>query len=147
MIATIIVAALGFAATVFAAWVTTHSQRQGERDARLLDARLRVYGDCATSLYDYDRATFNRVKARLASRPDRDDLRQEAYHLNARVRAAIGQVAILCDDGVRKRLESARLSVGDYNTAKTERDLREKHERVLAAIDEALSSARADLGT
>ena len=65
MDATVIVAAMGFAATVLAAWATSRWQRQGDRESRILDAKLRVYGDCSGSLYEYARATFNRVAARI----------------------------------------------------------------------------------
>lgn len=81
MEATVIVAGMGFVATLTGAWLTGRSQRQAALEGRILDAKVRVFGACADTLYEYERATFNRVKARLASQPDarREELRQEAY--------------------------------------------------------------------
>lgn len=124
MIGTVVVAALGLGSTLLAAWLTSRSHRRGEREGRILDAKVRIYGECASSLYEYERATYNRVKARLASVPHdvREDMRQQAYEFNSRARAAIGQVAILCDEQLRDRLEEARSAVGEYNRAVSEAD-------------------------
>lgn len=107
---------------------------------------MRIYGECAHSLYEYERATYNRVKARFASLPHpvREDLRQEAYHCNAQARATIGQVAILCNEDVREQLEAARKAIGKYNDADTEHDLRSRHKAVRDALETALRHARAD---
>lgn len=142
---TVFIAALGILSTAGTAWYTTRSQRQGERDGRLLEARVRVYGECATSLYEYERATYNRVKARLNAVPDRDDLRQEAYRVSAQARAAIGQVAIMCDDNVHKALEEWRQAVSKYKTATTDEDLREQRTVMLDGLDRALRLARKDI--
>lgn len=70
MDATVIVAAMGFVATLVGTWLSARSQRQGDREGRILDARVRTYGECSDSLYEYARATYNRVKgpARLSPR-------------------------------------------------------------------------------
>ena len=149
MDATVIVAAMGFAATVLAAWATSRWQRQGDRESRILDAKLRVYGDCSGSLYEYARATFNRVAARIDSLPEasRQDLRQEAYRSNARARSAIGQVAIVSgDELLRQELESARELIGELNRSKDRADLKRRSENAYEAVSRALDRARSDLG-
>src|SRR3954453_12654410 len=97
MDATGVVAARGFVSTLLGAWLASFWQRRATREGRFTDAKLRAYGDCAAFLYEYERATYNRVKARLDTLPDahREDLRQEAYRCNARVRSAIGLASIL----------------------------------------------------
>jgi hypothetical protein len=98
-------------------------------------------------MYEYERATYNRVKARFAGQQHsiREELRQEAYHCNARARATIGQVAILCDEAVRDQLEDARKAIGRYNHADTEPDLRHRHDAVRDGLEAALRLARGDL--
>ncbi len=94
---TVAVAALGFASTLLGGWLAAYWQHRRTRDLQLLDAKVRVYGECSTSLYEYERATYNRVKARLNTiqEAEREPLRQEAYRSNTMARAAIGQVSIL----------------------------------------------------
>ena len=148
MDATISIAAMGFAATLGGALLTGNAQRQAARDERILDAKVRIFGECSANLYEYQRATFNRVKARFDDLPDeyRQPLRQEAYRANTRSRSAIGQVAILCGDEVlRQRLESARSSVGKLNDAHDERDLRRRSKEVYEILNQALDLARVDL--
>lgn len=114
---------MGFAATLGGAWVTGMAQRQTARDARMLDAKLRTYEECSASLYEYQRATFNRVTARVRalSDMDREPLRQEAYRASTRARSAIGQVAILSgDEQLQSRLAEARTKVGTLNDASDE---------------------------
>src|SRR6266545_15922 len=114
MDATVAVAAMGFVSTLLGAWLAAYWQRQSNREVRLLDAKLRAYGDCAATLYEYQRATYSRVKDRLESLPEerREELRQEAYRCNARARSAIGQAAILSGtEGLQEELESVRQAV------------------------------------
>lgn len=82
---TIVVAAMGFVATLLGGWLGAFWQHRSSRDLQLLQARIRVHGDCAASLYEYERSTYNRVKARLDGLPDseREELRQEAFRANA----------------------------------------------------------------
>lgn len=148
MDATVAIAAMGFVATLAGAWLTGNAHRQAARDERMLDAKVRCFGDCSASLYEYQRATFNRVKARLHEAPDNDrqPLRQEAYRANTRARSAIGQVAILSgDEELQRRLERARSRVGDLNDATDEEDLRRRSKEVLEILREALDLARVDL--
>jgi hypothetical protein len=112
----------------------------------MLDARVRTYGSCAQSLYEYERAAYNRAKARLES-PEipREELRQEAYQRNAETRATIGQVAILCDEAVRDRLEAARKAIGGYSDAHTVDELRQRHDAVLDDLEASLRLARREI--
>ena len=52
-----------------------------------------MYGECATALYEYERATYARASARIDGQPDgeRDVLRQDAYRCEFVARSAIGQ--------------------------------------------------------
>jgi hypothetical protein len=148
MDATVIVAAMGFVATLLGTWLTARSQRQGDREGRILDARVRVYGECSDSLYEYARATYNRVKSRLESLPDehREKLRQEAYRCNARARSAIGQAAILSgNESLQERLATARRAIGRLNDAPDRTDLSRRQEEVYQMLNNALSVARSDL--
>lgn len=148
MDATVAIAGMGFVATLGGAWLTGNAQRQAARDERMLDAKVRTFGECSASLYEYQRATFNRVKARIEalSEQDRQPLRQEAYRANTRSRSAIGQVAILSgDEQLQARLQHARTSVGKLNDATNEHDLRRRSKEVHELLIEALELARIDL--
>ncbi|GAA5038817.1 hypothetical protein [Actinopolymorpha pittospori] len=148
MDSTVVVAAMGFASTLLGVWLAAYWQRRSNREIRILDAKVRVYGDCATAMYDYERATYNRVKTRLESPadPGREELRQEAYRCNARVRSAIGQAAILSSsDSLQAELDSVRQAVGDLNKVESIRDLKFGHERVYDVLAGALARARSDL--
>lgn len=117
-------------------------------EIRILEAKVRVYGECSDNLYEYTRATYNRVKARLACRPEvqREGLRQEAYRSNARARSAVGQAAILSgDEDLRLKLEHVRHKVGDLNHAVDDGDLRQRHDGLHKLLKEALERARHDL--
>jgi hypothetical protein len=110
MDATIVIAAMGFAGTLVAAWLSARLHRQGDRDGRLLEVRVRSYGEFSDSLFEYARATYNRTKARLASQSEdhRERLRQEAYLFDARAPSAIGQTVILTGNVVlHERLAEA----------------------------------------
>src|SRR4051812_24397159 len=129
MDATVVVAAMGFVATLLGTWLSTRSQRQGDREGRLLDARVRVFGDCSESLYEYTRANYNRVKSRLDGRSEeyREGLRQEAYRCNARARSAIGQAAILSgSENLQESLVTARRAIGKLTDASDRADLRRR---------------------
>jgi hypothetical protein len=145
---TVIVAAMGLAATLLATWFTARSQRQVDREGRILDAKVRTYGECSESLYEYARATYNRSKTRVEARPDRDEegLRQEAYRANARARSAIGQVVILTrNQELEDELARARHTIGQLNDASDHDDLRQRQEGVYKILKGALDMARSDL--
>lgn len=148
MDATVVIAAMGYVATLLGAWLTVRMQLRGDRSGRLLDAKVRIYGECADALYEFERATYNRVKHRLQNSPDeqREPLRQEAYRGDARSRSAIGQVAILTgDETLRTRLEEARRSVGGLNDATGHADLQVRRQSIDTALRSALEVARHDL--
>lgn len=148
MDSTVVVAAMGFVATLVGAWISAHLQRRLDRDGRILEARLHVYGDCSDSLFEYSRATYNRVKSRLQGRPEseRDALRQEAYRCNARARSAIGQAYILSGDpGLEQSLSEVRHGVGEFNKAVDDTDLRRRQTEIYARLKKALEMARLNL--
>lgn len=100
------------------------------------------------AVYEYARATFDRVMARLDGRTEveRQALRQEAYRCNARARSAIGQVVILSGEEVlRTTLEEARVRVGHLNSAHDQTDLRKRQDNVYRVLTDALDLARSDL--
>ncbi|MGY0390329.1 hypothetical protein ACWZJV_25445 [Nocardioides sp. WG-D5] len=145
---TVLVAAIGFLSTLLGTWLGAYWQHRSSRDLQLLDARVRVYGECAANLYEYERVTYNRVKARLKKLPDedREPLRQEAYRSSAATKAAIGELSVLSADGeVPSEFENLRRSVGDLNNARDNDDLKRRHEEFYANLDRALGRARADL--
>jgi len=148
MDSTVVVAAMGYVATLLGAWLTVRMQLRGDRSGRLLDAKVRIYGECADALYEFERATYNRVKHRLDNSPDdqREPMRQEAYRGNARARSAIGQVAILTgDETLRGQLEEARRSVGGLNDATSHMDLQARRQAIDTTLTSALDLARHDL--
>jgi len=145
---TVAIAAMGYLATLsaagFAAWWRGKSDRQG----RILDAKVQVYGECSLSLYEYERASYNRTKTRLAGsiEDDRQPLREEAYKANTRARSSIGQVAILSgDEGLAESLSTVRKQIGEYSDAQSTEELTNRHRRALKELDVALATARRDL--
>lgn len=148
MDATVVVAGMGFIATLLGVWMTGRFQAQIARDVQMTDAKLRTFGECSSSLHEYQRATFNRVKARIESLPEpvREPLRQDAHRANARARAAIGQVAILShDEALQQQLEKARVQVGGLNKATGREHLTQLSTDAHSALFDALERARVDL--
>lgn len=145
---TVVVTAMGFTFTLLGAWLGAYWQHRNTRDLQLLDARVRVYGECAANLYEYERVTYSRGKARLDGLPDADRelLRQEAYRNNSSTRAAIGQLSVLSAGGkVPNGFEALRRAIGNLNDSASHADLRNRHDEVYAALDQVLEQARADL--
>lgn len=146
---TVIVAAMGFLATLLGGWLGAFLANRNTRNLQLLDARVRVYGECAANLYEYERVTYSRVKARLDGLPDgdRELLRQEAYRNSSSTRAAIGQLRVLSAGGeVPNGFETLRRTIGDdLNNALSHHDLRRRHDEVYAALDLVLEKARVEL--
>jgi hypothetical protein len=149
MNATVVIAALGFASTLIGTWLAADLQRRSARASRILDAQVRIYGECAANLYEYQRAAYNRTKARLASRPEaeREELRQAAYRSNAQAKSAIGQAAFVSGKqrDLHSRLETVREAIGAFSEADTEADLRRRNDRVHAELIRVLSEARDEL--
>ncbi len=106
------------------------------------------YAELVTSLYDFERATYNRVKARLEDLPEakREPFRQEAWTSNAKARAAIGVVALLsASPDLHSQFDGVRRRIGDLNDAVTQQDLLENHESILRALEGALMRAKEEL--
>jgi hypothetical protein len=150
MDATVVVAGMGFVTALLSVWLTAHFQHRSQRDGRMLDAQLRVYGDCADSLFEYSRATYNRAKSKFEGRPEeeRDPIRQEAYRCNARARSAIGQVYILTGDhDLEDQLSQVRHDIGRFNRVETELDLKDLQSKTYARLNEALEATRRHLSS
>jgi sRNA-binding protein len=148
MSSTVVVAAMGLVATVLAAWLSSWSNRRAEREGQLLEARVRVYGECSESLFEYARANFNRAKTRIAGQPEEEHgkVREEAYPCNARARSAIGQAAILTgQEALEERLSSTRHVIGSFNDVTELAELTQRQHQVHGEIKAALEVARRDL--
>lgn len=145
---TVVVAALGLFTTLAAAGVTAYVQHKSYRESRVFEARVDGYAELVAALYDYERATYSRVKARLEKRPDheREPHRQEAWTSNAKARAAIGVVALLSGRrDLHARFDVIRRRIGDLNDVNSLTDLKVRHESIYNALDETLAIAKADI--
>jgi hypothetical protein len=146
----VLVAGIGFAAALISVWLTAYFQTRSDRAGRVLEARIWVYGDCADSLFEYSRATYNRAKARIQGLPEvaRDPIRQEAFRCNARARSTIGQVHILTgDQSLEEELSRVRHDIGRLNDAKTEDDLKSLQNEIYEALKRVLEAARSHLAS
>jgi len=146
---TVIVAALGFVATLLATSLASRWQRLGAREARLFDARVRSYSDCAGALYEYERAVYHRVKTRFEGgleQAERAQIRQQAWSSNAAARAAIAPVSLLSSiPNLSQDLEAVRSRIGDMNDATGLDDLLGRHSDIQEELHRILATARADL--
>lgn len=146
---TIIVAAMGLIATLGATWLSGEIARRKDRDNRVLEAKLDVYGECAGGLYEYLRVCFDRSDARIKNRPEveREPRRMAMYGMESRLRAVIGQVAILSgDEDLLAELETVRESIRSIGTEPVEMDdLVERRHRALKEVDRVMRTARADM--
>ena len=114
----------------------------------MFEARVVGYGELVSALYDYERATYSRVKARLEGRADvdRESLRQEAWSSNAKARAAIGVVALLSGRAdLHTRFDAVRRSVGDLNQATNVSDLRAQYDSINVELADVIVQAKADV--
>lgn len=147
MDSTAFVAALGLMSTLVAGWFSASWQRRANREDRILEAKVRVYGECATALYDYERITYNRARTRLEeSIEERTSVRDEAYRASSRIKASIGQVAILSgSEGLKGKFEDVRKLIKSMNQAVDVDDLKNRQGEATQAIDAILQSARNDL--
>lgn len=149
MYTTVVVAALGVAGTLFAPLVTARLQRRASLEARVLDARLRTYGECVANLYEYERATFNRVQTRLrGSLPegDREVVRQSAYRQKAQVRSLIAQVAVVTSrPELAAELAQVLEGIDEFNSVETGGELGRRHDEALERLDKTTSLARSEL--
>ncbi|WP_410785950.1 hypothetical protein [Kribbella sp. C-35] len=92
MIGTLVGGAIALVGSVIGIVISQVLQRRGSRDAQILEAKVRVFGECTEALYEYARANFGRARARIQGQPEtiREELRQEVYRCEARARSAIG---------------------------------------------------------
>jgi len=144
---TVVIAALGFVSTLVAAGLVAHWQRVTSREARLFDARVRAYTECLTALFEYERATYDRVKARL-TRPEteREVERQLAYRLNGSASASVAGLTLMtASDSLRQRADAARSAIGDMNQAHDNDDLRQKRTSIRSDLALLADEARAEL--
>ncbi len=146
---TIIVAGMGLTATLVATWLSGEFARRKDRDNRVLDAKLRVYGECAEGLYEYLRVAYDRSDARIKDRPEpeREPRRYAMYSMESRLRAVIGQIAIISgDEKLVAMLENARESVNALGVQFIDKEaLDQRHKSVLEEIDRVMGIARADM--
>jgi hypothetical protein len=148
MDSTVIVAGMGIVAAPVSVWLTARLQHKSDRAGRMLEAQLRVYGDCADSLFEYSRATYNRAKTRLQGQPEaeHDALRQEAFRCNARARSAIGQAYILTGDGALvDHLSQIRHDIGKFNDVGSEDELKRLQQETFVELNVALGDVRRHL--
>lgn len=74
---TVLVALLGFIATVVGTGLGGYWQRASSRASRMFAARLAALQELSGAIYEYERATYDRVKSRMdASLDDRASVRQ-----------------------------------------------------------------------
>lgn len=136
---------MGFAATLLTAWLGSRWKRGADIEARLLEARVRVYGECVETLSEYRRATHNRVKARIDNWPeeDREPLRQEAYRASAKARAATGKAAIVSGKGaIAEGMEGVRVRIGHLNEVDDKAQLDARTLELDKELELALDTAR-----
>lgn len=129
-------------------WLTAHLQGRSDRAGRILEAQLRVYGDCADTLFEYSRATYNRAESRIQGQPEaeHDLVRQEAFRCNARARSAIGQAYVLTGDrDLEAQLSGVRHDIGDFNDSETESELKHRQHETYEDLKRALERARSHL--
>jgi hypothetical protein len=142
MDATVAVAALGFAATLLAAWLTARWQTRGLVETELVTARVAAYGDCAEALYELERVSFNRALHKPTASPAEDaELAQEVYRQNSKARAAIGRLAILSDrQDLWERLTQVRRQIRTMHDRAD--DLHDQHDQIMGELDGILSQVR-----
>lgn len=142
MDATVAVAALGFASTLVAAWLTARWQTRGLVETELLTARVEAYAACAQALYEFERVSYDRAVHKL--RGADDDLRaQSVYEQHSAARASIGRLAILSQKSeVWKRLNDLRREVRVMHDLPDEAALKAEHQRVMDELDEILTEVR-----
>lgn len=145
---TIIVAAMGFAATLLGTWCPpVYSVRE------IVKGGSSMRGSASTANVP-TACTNTRVLPTTKRKPDSSDLltieglRQEAYRCNARARSAIGQAAIFSGlESLEERLATARNAIGDLNDASDHADLKRRQEDVFKLLNHTLGIASSDLMT
>ncbi|MET8521707.1 hypothetical protein [Nocardioides sp. NPDC004968] len=146
---TLIVAGMGLTATLAATWLSGEIARRKDWDIRVLEAKLRLYGECAEGLYEYLRVCFDRCDARIRRRSEaeREPRRIAMYGMESNLRAVIGQLAIISgDEDLLAKLEQVRESIRQLGVQPTEMDdLNGRRLQALEEIDRVMRTARADM--
>lgn len=148
MDSTVWVATIGFASTIIVAFLSARWQSSGAKAAQLRQSRATAFGDCVGDLYEFERAAYNRAKARVSGQTNgaREPLRQEYYRLNAATRSSIARVSILCDSEVlAEKLGALRDHIWEYNDSQGPEDLRARHKLMPAQMTAVLDEARGHL--
>lgn len=148
MLGTLVGGAIGLVGTVVGIVVSQVLQRKGARDAQILDAKVRVFGECTEALYEYERANFGRARARLRRQPevDREALRQEVYRSESRARSAIGQATYLSgNSGLDDRFESVHTAVHGLSEADGYDELNRRHQDIQKDLKDVLRTVRIEL--
>ncbi|MFG1909095.1 hypothetical protein [Kribbella sp. NPDC048928] len=148
MVGTLVGGTIALLGSVIGIVISQRLQQRGERNARILDAKMRVFGECTEALYEYARANFGRARARIEGQTEaaRDVLRQEVYRCEARARAAIGQAVYLSGtDGLDDRFDSVHAAVHDFSKANDQQDLESRHDLIQKELKDVLRKVRKEL--
>ncbi|TDO49661.1 hypothetical protein EV651_12164 [Kribbella sp. VKM Ac-2571] len=114
MVSTLVGGAVALVGSIVGILLSQRLQRKSARDVQILEAKVRILGECTEALYEYARVNFGRARARIQGQPEtiREELRQEVYRCEARARSAIGQAGYLSgSDGLDDDFESAHTAV------------------------------------
>ncbi|MGW5189533.1 hypothetical protein ACWEOO_09770 [Kribbella sp. NPDC004138] len=148
MLSIVVGGAVALVGSVVGIVLTQRLQRKSARDVQILEAKVRIFGECTEALYEYTRANFGRARARIEGRPeaDRDVLRQEVYRCEARARSAIGQAAYLSGtDGLDDRFESVHTAVHAFSQANDQGELERRHDLIQKELKDVLRAVRAEM--
>lgn len=136
---TVLVAAIGFFATILVAALGASAQRTLARDSLIYQSRLGAYSQCLAALFEFERATFNRVKMRLDGVADREAARSDAWQSNALARTAIANLALYSSPTMSDRLEAARFLISSMTKTTELGELQSLH----GAVNEIADLAKA----
>lgn len=141
---TAIIAAL---AALLGVVMGAYSQRAQGREARIFGARLAALQEISGAIFEYERATYDRVITRIKdSNPDRGPVRAQAWAANSRTRSAIGVLSLLSDsDDTPNAFEGHRKAIGEYNDLETKEKLTDTHEDLVRVLVKTIQTARVEL--
>jgi hypothetical protein len=148
MLGTLVGGAIALVGSVVGIVISQRLQRRGDREARILDAKVRIFGECTEALYEYERVNFGRARARLRQQPEaeRETLRQEVYRFEARARAAIGQAAYLSGSTeLEESFESVHKDVHALSEARGYDELTIRHEAIQQKLKNVLHAVQDEL--
>ncbi|HEY3507618.1 hypothetical protein [Kribbella sp. NPDC051137] len=148
MVSTLVGGAVALVGSIIGILLSQRLQRKSTRDVQILEAKVRIFGECTEALYEYTRANFGRARARIEGRPEsvRETLRQEVYRCEARARSAIGQAVYLSgSNGLDDGFESVHKAVHAFSKAADQGELEHRHQLVQKDLKIILRTVRADL--